>query len=120
MEGVQWDGSYTFAALSQNQRTRKMIRKFAAFATMAALMVACSSNSGETMENKVDETIDATNEAATDAMNAVEGTMDAAGAAVDSVGAAASGAVDAAAGAVDAATDAANTVKEEAAKVAGH
>ena len=83
-------GSYlnvlTFAPTFTNQSTRKMTKKFALLATMAALFVACSSSTEETMENAAEtttEAVEATTEAVEAAPAAVEAAVDTAAAAVE-------------------------------------
>lgn len=91
--------NYICAHFHQTKQ-RKMIKKFAMLATMAAFFVACSSSTQENMENKADE-----------AANAAQETLDKAAAEAEAAAAAAAtateAAVDTAAAAVETAVDAA-------------
>lgn len=81
--------------LSPNKYT-EMIKKFAMLATMAALFVACSSSTTETMENNAEEAANSAQEmmdqAAAEAEAAAAEAAAAAAAAVDTAAAAVEGA----------------------------
>lgn len=103
---------YLCGIFHQN-RKEQMIRKFAALAMTAALFVACSGTTEDTMEKKADETLNTATEMIDKAADEANQAVEAAGNAVEAAG-------EAAEGAVDAATEGAQEVKEEVEKATGN